>query len=171
MSSRIRLHRAVIAGACLVPALCGCTAGSVSPGRPPVEPPTSTAALPVDCSTSVRSGLLPEWAREEFVDGGGSFKHVEGQRHAIVGVVFGYPLTSPARESRQNKILWIAHDTATGRLEIDARLEGAGPVVRREVGFGGGQSIIDLPQPGCWRMTLHWGAQVTDTVDLPYVEP
>jgi hypothetical protein len=29
--------------------------------------------------------------------------------------------------------------------------------------------VIDLPKPGCWRMTLRWDDRSTDTVDLPYV--
>lgn len=88
---------------------------------------------------------------------------------SVVGVLFGYPLTSPARSGLANKILWVAHDPASGRLNISAQLAGSGPVVKRTVGFGGGQSIIDLPSPGCWRLTLHWGDGLTDVVDLPYV--
>lgn len=86
----------------------------------------------------------------------------------MIGVLFGYPLTSPPRPSQSNKILWVAHDPASGRLDIDAQLGGSGPVLERTVGFGGGQSIIDLPSPGCWRLTLHWGENLTDVVDLPY---
>lgn len=85
-----------------------------------------------------------------------------------MGVVFGYPLSAPPRPSRQNKILWVARNPTSGRLAIDAQLDGTGPVVSREVGFGGGRSILDLPAAGCWRLTLRWGAQLTDTVDLPY---
>jgi hypothetical protein len=124
----------------------------------------------VDCAASFRSGLLPPWARAEFLDGGASFHHVEGQRGAVIGVVFGYPLSAPPRPSRQNKILWIAHRPTAARLHIEARLEGTGPPVQRDVGFGGGQSIIDLPRPGCWRLTLQWGEDLTDVVDLPYVQ-
>ena len=30
-------------------------------------------------------------------------------------------------------------------------------------------SIIDLPQPGCWRLSLTWPGK-TDTIDLVYVQ-
>ena len=128
-----------------------------------------TSALPaVDCSASLRTGPLPSWARDGFTGDGSSYRHVEGLGRTVVGVVFGYPLSSPPRPSRENKILWVARNPTSGRLAVDAQLDGTGPVVSREVGFGGGQSIIDLPAPGCWRMTLRWDGQLTDTVDLPY---
>ena len=129
-------------------------------------------ALPgVDCASSVRTGPLPEWARGGFTDDGSSFRHVEGLRGSVVGVLFGYPLTYPPRPDRANKILWVARDRVAGRIAISARLDGSGRPVEREVGFGGGQSIIDLPRAGCWRLTLTWGDDLTDVVDVPYLSP
>jgi hypothetical protein len=154
----------------LVAALCGCTPEPVLEPEP--NPPTVSTDLPaVDCARSVRTGALPSWAQRDFRDDGSSFRHVEGLRGAVVGVVFGYPLTSPPRPTRQNKILWVAQEPQSGPLHIRAQLDGSGPVVEREVGFGGGQSIIDLPGPGCWRLTLIWGESMTDAVDLPYSPP
>jgi hypothetical protein len=154
---------AAVLAALLSVALCSCTAaGGSAPQAPPVRPN-------VDCVSSVRTGLLPEWAQDDFLDGGASFRHVEGLDGSVVGVLFGYPLASPARADRSNKILWIAHDPVQGPLRIEAQLAGAGAVLERTVGFGGGQSIIDLPSPGCWRFTLHWGDHLTDVVDVPYV--
>jgi len=136
----------------------------------PAQSPTVLADLPpLDCASSVKTGPLPVWARDGFTGDGSSFRHVEGLRGEAVGVVFGYPLTSPPRPSRANKILWVAQTRTSGRLTIEAQLAGAGPVVTRDVGFGGGQSVIDLPEPGCWRLTLRWDDRLTDTVDLPYV--
>ena len=131
----------------------------------------ATSLPPADCTTSIQSGPLPLWARDGFRGDGASYRHVEGLKGAVVGVVFGYPLSSPPRPSRDNKILWVARDPSGGRLAIDAQLDGTGPVVTREVGFGGGQSIVDLPTAGCWRMTLRWDGRLTDTVDLPYASP
>jgi hypothetical protein len=171
----VRACRSVPAAVLLVAGLCGC---SPRPGPVPVEPVSSppvtalspvTPLPPVHCASSLEAGPLPEWARGGFTGDGSSFRHVEGLRGAVVGVVFGDPLTAPPRPSRANKILWVPRERTTSRLEIDAQLEGTGPVVTRDVGFGGGQSIVDLPSPGCWRMTLRWGDQVTDTVDLRYV--
>lgn len=129
------------------------------------------ALPPVDCAVSVRDETLPVWARGDFVDGGAPVKHVEGLRGAVVGVLFGYPLSVPKRATTPNKILWIPRNPASnGAISIDAQLNGLGSLVHRDVGFGGGQSIIDLPIPGCWRMTLRW-AESSDTVDVPYVGP
>jgi len=43
------------------------------------------------------------------------------------------------------------------------------PVERRLEQFPG-PSFVDLPEPGCWRLTLTW-ADRTDTLDLEYVRP
>jgi hypothetical protein len=50
---------------------------------------------------------------------------------------------------------------------------GAAPVgapEERQVEGGPGPSTIDLPDPGCWRLSLTWGGR-TDTLDLEYVSP
>ena len=168
MAGGRRRPQALVIALALALCLSGCAPAATPPDAGPTTRPAVATPPPPDCTTSVRSGLLPVWARDEFLDGGASFRHVEGLRGEVLGVVFGYPLTSPARPSRQNKILWIARRPATGRLAIEARLEGTGPVVRRDVGFGGGQSVIDLPHAGCWRLALHWGKDLDDVVDLPY---
>jgi hypothetical protein len=170
MAARCRHRLALTAGVALAVSLTGCVTTPTTPSHRPAEEMTASMSAQPDCTASVSTGLLPEWARDQFLDGGASFRHVEGRHGAVLGVVFGYPLTSPARASRQNKILWIARHPTTGRLRIEARLDGTGPAVRRDVGFGGGQSIIDLPRPGCWRLTLRWGKHLTDVVDLPYVQ-
>ena len=54
-------------------------------------------------------------------------------------------------------------------LVIDAVREGTTMRVRRELG-GAGPSIVDLPDPGCWRLTLRWGKH-RDTIDLVYERP
>jgi hypothetical protein len=142
------------------------------PAARPAAPATSAALPPVDCASGVRTGPLPAWARGGFTDDGSSFRHVEGLRGSVVGVLFGDPLSAPPRPDRANKILWVAQDAPAGaRITIRARLEDAGPVVEREVGFGGGQSVVDLPEAGCWRLTLTWGEDLTDVVDLAYVRP
>jgi hypothetical protein len=142
------------------------------PAARPAAPATSAALPPVDCASEVRDSPLPVWARGGFSDDGSSIRHVEGLRGAIVGVLFGDPLSAPPRPDRANKILWVARDAPAGeRIKIRARLEDSGPVVEREVGFGGGQSIVDLPRAGCWRLTLTWGEDLTDVVDLAYVRP
>jgi hypothetical protein len=161
--------RAVLSLLLVGATLCSCGAASEEPRPAPI--PTPMPLPGVDCATSVRTGPLPEWARGGFTGDGSSFRHVEGLHGLVVGVLFGYPLSSPPRPDRANKILWVARQPVEARLTISARRDGSGPPVEREVGFGGGQSIVDLPSAGCWRLTLTWGDHLTDVVDLPYVPP
>jgi hypothetical protein len=147
--------------------VCACSTPS-DPVPQVSETPTEAVLPAVDCSISVRAGPLPAWARAGFSDDGASFRHVEGVRGLLAGVLFGYPLSSPPAGPRRTRSCG-SRGPVTGRLRISAQLEGSGPVVEREVGFGGGQSIVDLPHAGCWRLTLRWGDDLTDVVDLPYV--
>lgn len=60
------------------------------------------------------------------------------------------------------KILWqLRHGSAPGLVVRGRRLGGAGSFVQRLQG-GGVQfpSIIDVPRPGCWRLTLTAGKVV-----------
>jgi hypothetical protein len=43
-----------------------------------------------------------------------------------------------------------------------------GPPVRRIVPGGPGPSLVDLPSPGCWRLTLTWSGR-RDSLDLRYL--
>jgi hypothetical protein len=99
--------------------------------------------------------------------------HVLGRSGRIVAIAFGYPLRSPPSARRSNKILWVPRRTpgAAAAMWIRAqRMEGArrvGVPFIRVVPGGPGPSIVNLPQPGCWRLTLTWSGQ-SDTLDLAY---
>ena len=115
----------------------------------------------------VDRGVLPEWARAGFSESAPRAPHVVGRSGEIAAVLFGDPLTAPPRPDRGNKILWVARETPPlGDLEIQAQRPG-GKTVRRVVKRGPGPSIIDLPAPGCWRLTLTWAGH-RDTLDLEY---
>jgi hypothetical protein len=160
----VKAHRFLVVVVVLV---AGCTA--------PPAPPAPTTAAP--CSAAVRRDVLPEWARAGFSDPSPSgIPYVLGAEGEILGVIFGYPLTAPPTGTgRANKILWNANPAAgpdsdgtpSNALTIEARLAGTDEVVQREVPGGPGPSIIDLPRPGCWQLTLTW-ANHTDTLDLQY---
>ncbi|SPL96461.1 unnamed protein product [[Actinomadura] parvosata subsp. kistnae] len=89
-----------------------------------------------------------------------------------MAILFGYPLFSPPRPDRGNKILWVSRLplVPSDPLRIEARLGGTGTPVRTKVGGGPGPSLIDLPGAGCWRLRLSWSSH-TDTIDLEYVAP
>jgi hypothetical protein len=132
------------------------------------------AARPSGCSPAVRQDVLPEWARAGFSEPSPSgIPYVVGDQGHILGVIFGYPLSAPPPSAGPaNKILWTAQPENPERedLRIEARLEGSTEVVHREVPGGPGPSIIDMPRPGCWRLTLTWSTH-TDTLDLRYETP
>jgi hypothetical protein len=133
----------------------------------------SKAARSSACASDVRRGVLPEWARAGFSEAEPRIPHVLGASHRIVAILFGDPLTSPPRRGPSNKILWAAREPldAPSDLRIRAqRMDGRralGRPVSRVVARGPGPSIIDLPAPGCWRLTLRWAGR-TDTLDLRY---
>jgi hypothetical protein len=99
---------------------------------------------------------------------------VIGRSDEIAALVFGYPLRSPEAKDRGNKILWVSRRAVKplSDLRIHAqRMEGrhrVGRPVTRVVVGGPGPSGINLPAPGCWRLTLRWSGR-TDELDLRYV--
>jgi hypothetical protein len=139
-------------------------------GKPAAAPATAAAIQDVpNCAADVPSRVLPEWARSGFSEAAPRMPYVLGERGDIAAIIFGYPLHQPPLPDRSNKILWVSRAPLEtgGPLEIAARLDGAGEPVTRRVGGGPGPSIIDLPQPGCWHLTLHWSGH-TDAMRLTY---
>jgi hypothetical protein len=145
-------------------------AGAVAAAPAAAVPSSSTRA----CHSAVRHGVLPTWARTGFSDPRPRLPHVVGRSGEIAALVFGYPLHSPPVKNRGNKILWVSRRDVTplSDLRIHAqRMEGRRPVGRpatRVVVGGPGPSGIDLPAPGCWRLTLRWSGR-SDQLDLRYV--
>jgi hypothetical protein len=145
----------------------GTTIAAASPGGA-----SSSRPVAIPCKSNVQTGVLPTWARGGFSDPKPRLPHVLGNAHRIVAILFGYPLLSPPSPRRNNKILWVARRTSDGStLRIRAqRMNGSSPVgapVLRRVAGGPGPSIVNLPAPGCWRLTLHWSGR-SDSLDLSY---
>jgi hypothetical protein len=133
---------------------------------------TSTVAAGSTCTSVVRTGVLPTWARAGFSEPAPAAPHVLSAHGDFAAILFGATLSSPPAPDRNNKILWVSRvtDGAAGSLLIDAVRAGTTTHVRREVAGGPGPSIINLPQPGCWHLTLRWGAN-HDAIDLDYERP
>lgn len=145
------------------------TGGSQQNPPPTAAPSPATAPPPADCLTTVPDAVLPEWARAGFSDRKPRIAYVLGGNGDIAAILFAQPLTSPPAADHNNKILWVSRvpQDPLGTLRIDARLAGGTSSVTRRVAGGPGPSIIDLPEPGCWHLTLHWNGHV-DGVDLSY---
>jgi hypothetical protein len=178
---RGRRQLAVLASALAVVVLAG--AGGIAAARLRAPAPvaaapatTSPAAAPAGCP-ALETGPLPEWARTGFSrpDPGIPFAHSRNGR--FLAIVFGDPLNAPPAADRSNKILWVlapvagpSAEPAPGAFWAEARLDGSGLTVRREIGAAPGPSIVDLPRAGCWQLELHWGS-FTDTIALRYHAP
>jgi hypothetical protein len=165
---KMRTAAAVLAAAL---SAAGCTA---EPAAPKAAPSPTSAAPEAGCSPEVINGVLPEWARGGFSDPARA-TYSMGHSGQILGVLFGYPLSAPPDDERNNKIRWVASPSsgpegADPDLVIQARLNGTGDPVERKVGGGPGPSIVDLPAAGCWRLSLSWGGR-TDTMDVEYRAP
>jgi hypothetical protein len=157
------------AGVLGVAIVVAATACSTTP-PPPTSAPSAAAAAggvpQLGCAADVAPAPLPGWARSGFSPPDQPVPFVLGERGTILGVLFGQPLSAPAAPDRGNKILWVTRDPhPPGPLTITAALDGA--VATLEVPEGPGPSLVDLPTPGCWRLTLAWPDH-TDRVAIAY---
>jgi hypothetical protein len=125
------------------------------------------------CSVRVDHGVLPLWARGGFSDPKPRMPHVVGRSGRIAAILFGYPLRSPPSQRRANKILWVSRaaiETPTALWIHAQRMKGersVGPPAERVLTGGPGPSYVNLPEPGCWRLTVSWAGR-RDVLDLAY---
>ena len=152
----------------IAPLIAAAAAAAVAAVAPAGASPPAPA-----CRSVVHHGVLPTWARTGFSDPRPRLPHVLGRSGDIAALVFGYPLRSPPAKDRGNKILWVSRRAVKplSDLRIHAqRMDGRRPVgrsVTRVVVGGPGPSGINLPAPGCWRLTLRWSGR-SDELDLQY---
>jgi hypothetical protein len=141
----------------------GCTADNEA--SPPATPTPSATG----CGSAPQTGPLPVWARTGFSGDGAGVPHVFGRDGGILGVLFGGTLSAPPAPDRSNKILWVSRLPLTpgDPLKITARLDGTTETADRTVAGGPGPSLVDLPRPGCWHLSLAWSGH-TDAIDLTY---
>ncbi len=173
---RLRRRRVVaVAGGAAVVALViagiSLTTGLRPDPAAPTSTPRTTAVQPVGCVMNVPSQVLPLWARSGFSEPRPRIAYVSGQRGYIIAILFGQPLNAPPAADHNNKILWVpspevegdtAAATGSPDLLITARLANGSATVTRTVSGGPGPSIIDLPEPGCWHLTLQWSGHTDD---------
>jgi hypothetical protein len=139
--------------------------GSATTGASPITP----ARPALSCTTAVKTGPLPVWARDGFTPPDQSVAHMTGSQGDIVGVLFG-DLHAPPLAGQGNKILWVARvagGSGNPDLKIHATLNGSSVAVDRVVTGGPGPSTIDVPQAGCWTFTLSWSGH-KEEIAVPY---
>jgi hypothetical protein len=96
-----------------------------------------------------------------------------GRSDRIVALLWAHPLRSPQSSRYANKILWVSHLPVNGSplLIMAQRMKGTrnvGRPVRAAVAGGPGPSYVEMPSPGCWRLTLTWSGH-RDSLDLNYI--
>jgi len=138
--------------------------GNVASPDPTTTPPGAT------CVNPVPSGVLPRWARTGFSAAKPRIPYLLGDHGSIAAILFAQPLTAPPSADHNNKILWVSRVADGSSLRITATLQDGSTTATRVVAGGPGPSIIDLPRPGCWHLTLQWAGR-TDSLDLAYVAP
>jgi hypothetical protein len=178
LASRVRQRARRRGRVSVVGAVAACAvvvAGAVLVEHRPNSTPTPPVAVPAApaCDGTPTSQVLPEWARAGFSDARPVVPFVRSRSGRVVAILFGGRLWSPPREDVSNKVLWVwqqAPGGATGDVTMTAQLAGTGTVVTTGLPRPEGPSTVDLPQAGCWRITLRSPAG-TDTIDLDYARP
>jgi hypothetical protein len=110
-------------------------------------PAAAARAAPVErvpCNPVAPVTVLPVWARGGFSSPRPAMPHVLGRKGLIVA------------------ILWAEKDA------LAAPPRAVGAPVSRVLQGGPGPSFVNMPEPGCWRLSLHWSGR-HDTLDLGYV--
>jgi hypothetical protein len=165
---QLRRRRRLAAGGVAVALVAVAGAGTAALVRgdgseQPVVTSTGSCAEP-------RPDVLPTWARDGFSDPEPRVPYVLSDHGRMAAILFA-PLQAPSAEGRNNKILWVTRpDSAGYPLDIAAVRAGSdGTVVHRHLA-GPGPSVVDLPQPGCWTLSLRWG-EFRDSIDLEYARP
>jgi hypothetical protein len=148
---------------------------AVLPDEPRTSaPPTSgqTVTVVPACRATVTNGVLPDWARTGFSDPEPVMPFVRSESGNVVAILFANPLRSPPGPDINNKVLWVWRQLPPFGQDVTmtARLNGNGPAVTAGLPSPVGPSFVDLPSPGCWRVTLTWPGG-SDSLDLAVRPP
>jgi hypothetical protein len=142
------------------------------------SPTVATAPAPA-CDGTPRMAVVPDWARAGFSNPEPVAPLVTSRSGNVVAILFGKQLWSPPRKDVSNKVLWVWRQAlgsggssggGGGEITMTAQLVGTDRVVTTGLPPPVGPSTVDLPLPGCWRITLH-APGGTDTIDLDYARP
>ena len=153
----------VLTAGCTGPADRPTAHATTSPSPASTTGPVPATAAPgngTGCGdTPISPGQLPGWTADAGLPP--DVPYAVSREANVVAVLFGYPLRAGHHEDgRNNKILWEMRDPRDGKpLHLTARPPAGGAAVSltREADSGPGEiypSIVDVPTPGCWHMTL-----------------
>jgi hypothetical protein len=158
--------RSVRQGALLLAAWALLVAGCGDDRAARVRPEAGTAAAKaVDAACrpdEVQTGAPPRWTAAAALPTEMPFALARGEQ--LAAFFFTHPL-HVTRVREHNKVQWVlARPTGGEPLEITATRPRTGTVrAKTDPGLGGNgqiqRSALDFPAPGCWRLTLRWGAE------------
>ncbi len=118
-------------------------------------------------AAAIHHGPPPAWTAGAWADSspGFSVPYSVATGGLAAAFFFADPLRAGHPTDPTNKVLWVVRRPRDGMpLTISARRAGGrSPTVRitRPADSGPGEiypSYVDLPQAGCWRLTLAWGS-------------
>jgi len=155
-------------------ALAALIAVSLVAASSPASPASVAASSRAACvPTDIHGGAPPKWTAAAFSDSSPGFKLPYAlASHAAAAAFFWAPTLRAGHPTNPtNKVLWIVRYPRNGQpLRILAR-SGASPARTVHMSFppdsSPGQiypSYVDLPTPGCWRLTLRWDTRVASLI-------
>jgi hypothetical protein len=190
MGSVARVPLAATVAVAAIAVVAGCSGSPGQRAAPPSRPTAAGAgslASPVvgqhplrlaahSCgSTALRNGRPPGWVSRSSPNPPTNLPFAVSAQHNVVGFLFGYPLAGYRRSDPTNKVLWIVRTPRHGHpLVLTARPLGTShPIVRERLSADSGPgeiypSIVNLPSPGCWHVTLRWH-HASASLNLQYV--
>jgi hypothetical protein len=148
-------------------------AAGCSSSHPASNSASATSTAAARCGSTVLHRVAPPaWTSSSGAPTG--LPYAVAAHSRAVAFIFGYPLRAGDPSNPSNKILWVVRSPRNGSdLVIRARpLHATAPVItiRRPANSGPGEiypSYVNVPAPGCWRMTLHWNGHA-DSINLAY---
>jgi len=168
----------LLVGVLLNLACSGASGGSLrqSPVAVTKSPAPSPSEVPGGCGpTPAYDGGQPAWLVESGANNNpNGVPYVLAIPQTAAGFIFGYPLRAGHPTSPSNKILWVVRLPRNGSsLSVTGLLSGSDRSAFSKsfpANSGPGEiypSIVDVPEPGCWRIDLAWSGNKT-TAYLEY---
>ena len=156
----------------LLPAACG---GS---GPAPARSSSSSAGVPC-VPAAIHRGAPPGWTAAAWSDSSPGFTvpYALASNGGVGAFFFAPRLRAGHPTNPANKVLWIVRFPRDGHpLTITAHLSGH-PSEHVQSSWPADSepgeiypSYVDLPKPGCWRLSLAWGPHRA-SIDVEVVRP
>lgn len=110
----------------------------------------------------VHTGAPPRWTAAAWAGSPGfRVPYAVAGGDSAAAFFFARPLRAGHPTNPFNKVLWVVRAARNGKpLRIVARRGGQTVRITRRADAGPGEiypSYVDLPSPGCWRLSLAWG--------------